>query len=46
MKTLLTLAAVALLAACTHTTPSREKEDTLIPTTPTEAAATAPKNQS
>lgn len=46
MKPLLALAAAALLAACTHTTPSREKEDKLIPTKPTEDAATAANNRS
>ena len=46
MKTLLALAFGALLAACTHTAPSREKEDKPIPATPSEDAAAAANNRS
>ena len=46
MKTLLALALSGFLAACASTTPSREKEDKLIPTKPSEDVATAANNRS
>jgi len=45
MKTFLALALAGLLAACTNMAPPKEKEDVLIPTTPSESAATATKDR-